>query len=64
MQEQQYDENTCKGEFYIAAAKYWDRIPPTVDGMLGGFGFISHTDIKGSTHFLKSLFEVRVITLT
>ncbi|KAG7187952.1 hypothetical protein KM043_013914 [Ampulex compressa] len=44
-------------EFYTAAAKYWDQIPPTVNGMLGGFGFISETDIKGSTLFLKSLFE-------
>lgn len=58
MQKQQHDANTCKGEFYNAAAKYWDRIPPTVDGMLGGFGFISQTDIKGSTLFLKSLFEL------
>lgn len=54
----QRDDGTCQGEFYTAAAKYWDRIPPTVDGMLGGFGFISQTDIKGSTHFLKTLFEL------
>lgn len=55
MQEQ---HDTCQGEFYTAAAKYWDRIPPTIDGMLGGFGFVSQTDIKGSMVFLKSLFEV------
>lgn len=59
MQKEQHDANTCKGEFYVAAAKYWDRIPPTVDGMLGGFGFISQIDIKGSTFFLKSLFELK-----
>lgn len=46
-----------KNEFYTVAANYWDHIPPTVDGMLGGFGFISQTDIKGSTVFLKALFE-------
>ncbi|XP_053984010.1 N-terminal Xaa-Pro-Lys N-methyltransferase 1 [Hylaeus anthracinus] len=46
-----------QNEFYTAAANYWDDIPPTVDGMLGGFGFISQTDIKGSTVFLKALFE-------
>lgn len=45
-------------EFYTAAAKYWERIPPTVDGMLGGFGFISPTDIAGSVKFLKNLFEL------
>ncbi|KYN28973.1 PREDICTED: N-terminal Xaa-Pro-Lys N-methyltransferase 1 [Trachymyrmex cornetzi] len=61
MQEPRYIANACQeyqDEFYTAAAKYWDRIPPTVDGMLGGFGFISQTDIKGSTLFLKSLFEI------
>ncbi|KAK2580985.1 hypothetical protein KPH14_006045 [Odynerus spinipes] len=46
-------------EFYTAAAKYWDRVPPTVDGMLGGFGFLSQTDVKGSTHFLNKLFELK-----
>ena len=45
-------------EFYTDAVKYWDKIPATVDGMLGGFGFISHTDIEGSTIFLTSLFKV------
>ncbi|XP_011633660.1 N-terminal Xaa-Pro-Lys N-methyltransferase 1 [Pogonomyrmex barbatus] len=59
MQEQQRDANACgQGEFYTAAAKYWDCIPPTIDGMLGGFGFISQIDIKGSTFFLKSLFQL------
>lgn len=48
-------------EFYTEAAKYWERVPPTVDGMLGGFGFISQIDIKGSTQFLRSLFEVCMI---
>ncbi|OXU28135.1 hypothetical protein TSAR_005012 [Trichomalopsis sarcophagae] len=45
-------------EFYEDAAKYWDKIPATVDGMLGGFGFISQTDINGSKTFLKSLFQL------
>ncbi|XP_011506450.1 PREDICTED: N-terminal Xaa-Pro-Lys N-methyltransferase 1-B [Ceratosolen solmsi marchali] len=44
-------------EFYEDAAKYWEKIPATVDGMLGGFGFISQTDIIGSKQFLKSLFQ-------
>ncbi|KOC66752.1 Alpha N-terminal protein methyltransferase 1 [Habropoda laboriosa] len=52
-------ENTFEeDEFYTAAAKYWEHIPPTIDGMLGGFGYISHIDIKGSTKFLKALFEL------
>nr|CAD7410924.1 unnamed protein product [Timema cristinae] len=44
---------------YDLAAKYWSGIPATVDGMLGGFGFISHTDIQGSLKFLRQLFKMR-----
>lgn len=40
---------------YKKALEYWSEIPPTVDGVLGGFGFISDIDIKGSTQFLNSL---------
>ena len=45
-------------KFYKDAVDYWSNIPPTVDGMLGGFGFISDVDIQGSENFLKSLFKV------
>ena len=44
--------------FYTDAAQYWSAIPATVDGVLGGFGFISHRDIQGSITFLKQLFKV------
>lgn len=47
-----------RNEFYTRAVKYWDNIPATVDGMLGGFGFISHIDINGSEYFLESLYKV------
>lgn len=57
MDEQTVFDRNSK-EFYTDAAKYWDKIPATVDGMLGGFGFISQTDIEGSQNFLKSLFKV------
>lgn len=49
-----------KKEFYEDAVKYWDQIPATVNGMLGGFGFISHIDIIGSKKFLKKLFNVSI----
>lgn len=55
--EQEYCESN-ELEFYTDAAKYWEKIPPTVDGMLGGFGFISQTDVGGSSVFLKSLFKL------
>lgn len=40
---------------YEKSLQYWADIPPTVDGVLGGFGFISNIDIEGSELFLKSL---------
>ncbi|KAJ8965299.1 hypothetical protein NQ314_004228 [Rhamnusium bicolor] len=46
-------------DFYSDAANYWSEIPATIDGMLGGFGFISQTDIKGSKMLLKQLFNTR-----
>ncbi|GCB77188.1 N-terminal Xaa-Pro-Lys N-methyltransferase 1 isoform X2 [Scyliorhinus torazame] len=39
--------------FYSKAKKYWKNIPPTVDGMLGGYGHISNIDINSSTRFLQ-----------
>lgn len=47
--------NKC-GINYEKALEYWADIPPTIDGVLGGFGFISDVDIKGSQIFLTSLF--------
>lgn len=41
---------------YELSLKYWAEIPPTLDGVLGGFGFISTADIEGSKLFLKSIF--------
>lgn len=55
MEENQEVEND---KFYTDAVKYWDKIPATVDGMLGGFGFTSQTDIQGSKAFLNGLFKV------
>lgn len=40
---------------YEKSLEYWADIPPTVDGVLGGFGFISNVDIDGSEKFLNSL---------
>uniref|UniRef100_T1IR29 Alpha N-terminal protein methyltransferase 1 n=1 Tax=Strigamia maritima TaxID=126957 RepID=T1IR29_STRMM len=48
-------EASDKDQFYTVAKKYWEKIPPTIDGMLGGFGYISNTDIQGSEKFLKPL---------
>ncbi|XP_061887990.1 N-terminal Xaa-Pro-Lys N-methyltransferase 1 [Entelurus aequoreus] len=39
--------------FYSNAEGYWKDVPPTVDGMLGGYGSISSIDINGSKAFLR-----------
>ncbi|XP_067001474.1 N-terminal Xaa-Pro-Lys N-methyltransferase 1 [Anabrus simplex] len=52
-------ESAEEHPFYTHAVKYWSEIPPTVDGMLGGFGFVSNTDIQGSKAFLKNLFKLK-----
>uniref|UniRef100_F6URV7 N-terminal Xaa-Pro-Lys N-methyltransferase 1 n=2 Tax=Callithrix jacchus TaxID=9483 RepID=F6URV7_CALJA len=40
-------------QFYSRAKTYWKQIPPTVDGMLGGYGCISSIDINSSRKFLQ-----------
>ncbi|XP_068620924.1 alpha N-terminal protein methyltransferase 1-like [Battus philenor] len=50
--------NDCKDINYELSLKYWADIPATVDGVLGGFGFISNADIEGSKLFLNSIFAI------
>lgn len=40
-------------QFYSKAKTYWKDVPPTVDGMLGGYGHISSIDISSSRKFLQ-----------
>ena len=46
-------DGKADGVFYADAKKYWSKVSPTVDGMLGGYSHISSTDIGGSARFLK-----------
>ena len=39
----------------VHSLSYWNSIPPTVNGMLGGFHQISSTDLLGSANFLVKL---------
>lgn len=57
------DITSKDGVNYVESLSYWEGIPPTVDGMLGGFGFISSVDIQGSEQFLKTLFQVRPLVI-
>ena len=42
-------------EWYHGANDYWKKIDSTVDGMLGGYGTLTKTDVRGSNSFLRTL---------
>ncbi len=44
-----------KLQWYEKGVNYWMNVDATVDGVLGGFGHISDTDLEGSRKFLASL---------
>lgn len=37
------------------AVKYWESIDEDVNGMLGGFPYVSKVDLQGSKNFLAKL---------
>lgn len=43
---------------YDVSKEYWANQPPTVNGMLGGFDFVSDADIDQSQKFLNSFLTV------
>ncbi|CCK69301.1 N-terminal protein methyltransferase KNAG_0C01870 [Huiozyma naganishii CBS 8797] len=50
---------------YEDAIDYWTSIPPTVDGVLGGYGeetVVPVMDILGSQHFIRKLKSRMVVT--
>lgn len=53
-----------KSSFYSNAEDYWKEVPPTVDGMLGGYGSISSIDISGSKAFLRKFLGVRDVSVS
>lgn len=51
-------QNQEEPVFYSKAKTYWSNVSPTINGVLGGYGFISSCDIQGSEEFLTKLFQV------
>merc|ERR1712224_303742 len=41
--------------WYAHGLQYWERVEPTVEGVLGGFGQVHHTDVKSVVGFLQQL---------
>jgi protein N-terminal methyltransferase len=54
------EQNGTRG-WYQKGAAYWegDDVPPTVDGVLGGYGFVSSIDLETSANFLDALKTLR-----
>ena len=50
----------CRNIFQIISHIY-QKVPATVDGMLGGYARISPTDIRDSKKFLKPFLEVLIL---
>ncbi|XP_018785926.1 PREDICTED: alpha N-terminal protein methyltransferase 1 [Bactrocera latifrons] len=50
--------NSTENDFYGRAQKYWSEVPATVNGMLGGLGYLNRIDIQGSSSFLRDLKDV------
>ncbi|XP_043698558.1 alpha N-terminal protein methyltransferase 1 [Telopea speciosissima] len=44
-----------KTEWYQKGVGYWEGVEASVDGVLGGYGHVNDSDIKGSEAFLKTL---------
>ena len=44
--------------FYSISKDYWSKQPPTVNGMLGGYDFVSDDDIQQSQQFLEYFVNV------
>nr|CAG4641242.1 EOG090X0EJQ [Eulimnadia texana] len=57
MEPKQDGEQPSNSAFYVDGAQYWEKIPASVDGMLGGYSHISEIDIKGSQRFLNTLYQ-------
>ncbi|XP_023209798.1 N-terminal Xaa-Pro-Lys N-methyltransferase 1-B-like isoform X2 [Centruroides sculpturatus] len=43
--------------FYAKGKDYWEMVPATIDGMLGGFSEISNIDIQASARFLNTFLQ-------
>ena len=44
---------------YQKSKEYWEKVDPTVDGMLGGYASISNRDVSSSANFLSKFFLPR-----
>lgn len=53
------DLNDPKKGWYGKAIQYWAKVPPTMDGVLGGLSNVHASDIKESKKFIESVSSVQ-----
>lgn len=46
-------------DWYSKGISYWQGVEASVEGVLGGYGCVNDSDVKGSEAFLKTLLPVR-----
>lgn len=46
-----------ESSFYKDAKDYWSHVPATLDGMLGGFGYISSLDLNFSERYIRDILK-------
>eukprot|EP00123_Amoebidium_parasiticum_P012266 comp21232_c1_seq1/m.28915 comp21232_c1_seq1/g.28915 ORF comp21232_c1_seq1/g.28915 comp21232_c1_seq1/m.28915 type:complete len:246 (-) comp21232_c1_seq1:302-1039(-) len=51
------DESSGKKIWYKKAEDYWQNVPATVNGVLGGYAYLSSIDLKSSKTFLKGFLQ-------
>lgn len=44
-------ESGCN--FYDTGKNYWENVPPTIDGMLGGHSSVLKADVRESSKFIE-----------
>lgn len=57
--ENEPESNSKRKDWYSNGISYWERAEASVDGVLGGYGFVNDTDIKGSDAFVKTILRDR-----
>ncbi|KAJ3092226.1 N-terminal Xaa-Pro-Lys N-methyltransferase 1, partial [Quaeritorhiza haematococci] len=50
------------GKYYTNAEDYWKKVPATVQGMLGGFDYLSDIDCSSSIEFISGAIKPKTST--
>lgn len=55
-------EDGSKSRWYGSAIRYWEKVEPTIDGVLGGYANVNDVDIAASNAFLSTILAERFPT--